>query len=67
MTALGRFATDLGMNELALSIAMIATFLLAGGGVWLIARRRDIKRGVLMIIAALVIAGNVAIWTVPVT
>jgi hypothetical protein len=60
-----RYAME--MHDIALSIAMIAVFLLAGGGAWLIAKKRDYKRGVLMIIAALVIAGNVAIWTVPIT
>lgn len=54
------------MNQIALSIAMIAVFLLAGSGIWLIARKRDIKRGVLMIVAAAVIGMNVAIWTMPV-
>lgn len=53
------------MTEFALSIAMLAVFLLAGGGLWMIAKRRDLKRGLLMVVAALVIAANVAIWTVP--
>ena len=55
------------MNDIALSVAMLAAFMLAGGGIYLIVRRRDRKRGMLMIVAALVIAANVAIWTVPVT
>jgi len=54
------------MTEFALSIAMLAVFLLAGGGAWMVAKRRDIKRGILMIVAALVIAANVAIWTIPI-
>jgi len=54
------------MTDFALSVAMIAVFALAGGGGWLIAKRRDRKRGILMIVAALVIAGNVAIWTMPI-
>jgi len=54
------------MSGLTLSIAMIAAFLLAGGGLWLIVKRRDVKRGMLMLVAALVIAGNVAIWTIPI-
>jgi hypothetical protein len=53
------------MNELALSIAMLAVFVLAGGGIWMIVKRHDNKRGLLMIVAALVIAANVAIWTMP--
>ena len=47
----------------ALSIAMLAAFLLLGVGAKLIVRRQDRQRGVLMVIAALVIVGNVLIWT----
>lgn len=47
-----------------LSILMIAAFLLGAGGMWLIARRRDLRKGVLMLIAALVMLGNVLVWTV---
>ena len=36
----------------ALSLAMIAAFALAGGGAWLLIRRREHKRGVLMLLAA---------------
>jgi len=54
------------MTDFALSVAMIAVFALVGGGGWLIAKRRGRKRGILMIVAALVIAGNVAIWTMPI-
>ena len=52
------------LGSLALSIAMIATFLLGGGGVWLIVKRGDVKKGVLMLVAALVLLANVLIWTV---
>ena len=45
----------------ALALGMIAAFMLAVGGVRLM--RRDRQRGVLMIVAALVIFGNVLIWT----
>lgn len=31
---------------------------------WLIAKRRDLKKGILMLVAALVTLGNVLIWTV---
>lgn len=55
------------MHSLALSVAMIAVFLLAGAGGWLLVARRDAKRGALMIVAALVIAANVAIWTMPIS
>lgn len=49
----------------AYSIAMIVAVLLAIGGVYLVARRRDVKRGVLMLLVAAVIVANVVIWTLP--
>jgi hypothetical protein len=52
-----------GPGATLLSIAMIAAFLLGGGGMWLIVRRRELKKGVLMLGAALVLLGNVLIWT----
>jgi hypothetical protein len=48
----------------ALALAMIGGFLLLGGGVKLLADRQTRARGVLMIIAALVLVMNVMIWTV---
>ncbi|MET1110419.1 MAG: hypothetical protein ABWX67_02720 [Allosphingosinicella sp.] len=48
----------------ALSLAVIASFALAGGGIYLLAKRRDRKRGLLMLIAAAVLFANVLIWTV---
>ena len=54
-----------GIGNLALSIAMIAVLLLGAGGMWLIVRQGEKKRGILMLAAALVILGNVLIWTVP--
>ena len=47
----------------ALAITMIAAFLLIAGGIQLIVRRRDRTRGVLMLVAAAVLIGNVLIWT----
>ena len=49
-----------------MSVAMLAAFLLAGGGLWLIVKRRDRKTGALMLLASLVLLGNVLIWAVPV-
>ena len=46
----------------ALTIAMAAFFALVGGGIWSIVKKRDRKRGILMLIAALVLLGNVLIW-----
>lgn len=43
---------------------MIAAFLLAIGGARLAMRSEDRRRGLLMIAAALVLAGNVVIWTI---
>ena len=53
------------MISTLLSIATIAAFILGAGGMWLIVKRREPKRGILMLIAALVILGNVLIWTLP--
>lgn len=49
----------------ALTLAMAAFFALAGGGIWSIVKKRDRKRGILMLIAALVLLGNVLIWVWP--
>jgi hypothetical protein len=45
-----------------LSIAVLAAFILAGGGIYLIARRIHRLQGALMIVMALVLIGNVLIW-----
>ena len=46
----------------SVSVLTIIVLLLGAAAQW---RRAERKRAVLMAIAALVIAGNVAIWTVP--
>ena len=54
------------MNELAsgaMAVAMIAAFLLTFFGVKLALRRESRKQGLLMICAALVLVGNVLVWT----
>ena len=48
----------------ALAIAMIAAFLLAAGGIRLIRRGEYRQQGWLMIVAAMVLVGNVLVWTV---
>ena len=53
------------MQSLTLSIAMLAVFALVAGGAWLILKGGDRKRGTLMLAAALVLLGNVLIWTWP--
>jgi hypothetical protein len=47
-----------------LSIAVIAAFALTGGGLYLIAKRINRTQGVLMLVMAAVLVGNVLIWTV---
>jgi hypothetical protein len=51
---------------LFLSIAMLAIFALVAGGMWLVMRGADRKRGLLMLAAAIVLLGNVLIWTWPI-
>ncbi|WP_325489739.1 hypothetical protein [Sphingomonas sp.] len=46
-------------------MAMLAVFALVAGGIYLIRQRRDRRKGVLMIACALVILGNILIWTMP--
>jgi len=53
-----------GFGATLLSILMIAFFALAAGGVWLIVRARDRRKGALMIIAAIVLLGNVLAWSI---
>jgi hypothetical protein len=50
--------------QLAMAIAMIAALLLLAGGAKLALVRQTRARGILMIVAALVLAMNVMIWTV---
>jgi hypothetical protein len=50
-------------SPIILSLLMIAAFALGAGGVWTIVKRRDLKRGLLMLLAALVMLGNALIWT----
>lgn len=47
-----------------MAIAMVAAFLLIAGGVKLALDRETRARGILMIVAALVMIMNVMIWTV---
>jgi hypothetical protein len=47
------------------SILVIAVFVLAIGGIRTIVKRpEDRKRGILMLVCALVLLGNVLIWTI---
>lgn len=49
------------MTGTILSILMLAGLLLTGGGLYVMVKLRDRKRGALMIVAGLVMFGNVAI------
>ena len=53
------------MTGTILSILMLAGLLLTGGGLYVMVKLRDRKRGALMIIAGLVMFGNVAITAIP--
>ncbi len=52
-----------GLYPLTMGIAMLAVLALARGGATVL-RGGDRKRGVLMLLCALAILGNVLIWTV---
>jgi hypothetical protein len=52
-----------GVAGAAPVVAMLAAFACAIGGGWLIATRRDRRKGVLMLVMAAVLVGNVLIWT----
>ena len=53
-----------GFAAVAMAIAMLAAFALVFAGVRLALRPDDRTRGVLMIVAAAVLVGNVLIWTI---
>lgn len=48
----------------AMTVAMLAAVLLVIGGVKLVRRPEERKRGVLMLVMAAVLVANVAVWTV---
>jgi len=52
-----------GLSATFLSILMLAAFLLVWGGIHMIVKRGDRKRGILMLVAAAVAVGNVLVWT----
>ena len=51
-----------GASATFLSILMVAAFLLTLGGIHLLVKRKDRKKGILMLVAAAVAVGNVLIW-----
>ncbi|MBO9671451.1 MAG: hypothetical protein J7485_13140 [Sphingobium sp.] len=54
------------MGSTILSLLMLAGIALTAGGIYLIGKKHDPKRGWLMIAAAVVVFGNVAIWAMPI-
>lgn len=54
------------MDDLLLSIAMLGGIALLGGAV-LVHRSGDRRRALLMVIAALVLFANIAVWMIPTT
>lgn len=60
----GRFMPS-EFGPAALSIMIIAAFLLGAGGMRQIVKGKGNRKSLLMIIAALVLIGNVLIWTLP--
>jgi hypothetical protein len=56
-----------GLAAVVASIAMFAVIALGWVGTWLILKRQDRLRGALMIVASLVLFGNLLIWVWPTT
>jgi LPXTG-motif cell wall-anchored protein len=53
-----------GFAATLLSILVLASFALVAGGAYLLIKRKERKRGILMLVAAAVMFGNVLVWTV---
>lgn len=54
------------MTGTILSILMLAGTILLAGGIFAVAKRKDKKRGILMIVCGLVMFANVIIATMPI-
>jgi hypothetical protein len=52
------------MSDTSMSVLMLTGVVLTGGAVYVF-RRGDRRRALLMVVAALVMFANVAIWLVP--
>ena len=55
-----------GLIATLLSIAMLASFALIGGGGFLFITGRNRKQGLLMLLAAIILLVNVLIWVMPI-
>jgi hypothetical protein len=53
-----------GFAAAILSILVLASFALVAGGAYLLIKRKERKQGILMLVAAAVLFGNVLVWTV---
>ena len=53
------------MSGTILSILMLAGIALSAGGLYLIFKKRNFLQGSLMLLAALVMFGNVVVWAIP--
>lgn len=51
------------MQSFTLGIAMLGVFALIAGGIYMVAKRRDVRKGMLMLICAFVLFMNVLILT----
>lgn len=47
-----------------LALAMLGGFACAIGGGWMILKGRDRRKGALLLVMAVVLVGNVLVWTV---
>ncbi|WP_298673684.1 hypothetical protein [uncultured Sphingomonas sp.] len=55
----------LGIAQAAPSIGMIAAFACLIGGLYLVSKGRDRRKGVLLLVMSAVLIANVLIWTLP--
>ena len=53
-----------GFAATILSILVLSSFALVAGGAYLLIKRKERKQGILMLVAAAVLFGNVLVWTV---
>ena len=53
-----------GLEAAAPSIAMLAAIVCVAGGIVTIRKGQDRRKGVLMLVMAVVLVGNVVIWTI---
>ncbi len=53
-----------GINAVAPALAMLAAFALTAGGIAILRKGADRRKGVLMLVMATVLIANVVIWTI---